>query len=292
MTTLNRQELTSLTGRTVYDSSGDKIGKLGELWTDENSGQPTWVTVHTGLFGMNETFLPVEGLRSSGDDVTTPHTKEQVKDAPNFDPSSGHIDRDEETRLYRHYGLTGGGTDTVGERSATTGRAATGRTGRTDTDLTDTDLTSADRTSAGHRAAVGHDTSGPNTDDAMTRSEERLKVGTEEREAGRARLRKYVVTSTEQVEVPVSREEVRVEREPITDANRGAALDGPAISEEEHEVTLHEERPVVETEAVPVERVRLSKERVTGNETVSGEVREERIDTDVQGDARGRRPGV
>jgi uncharacterized protein (TIGR02271 family) len=266
MTTMNRREIASWTGRTVYDGSGDKIGKLGELWTDENSGEPTWVTVHTGLFGMNETFLPVQGLRPSGDDLTTSYSKEQVKDAPNFDPSSGHIDRDEESRLYRHYGLAGG-TGGTGQRTADTGRAAGDR-------------------------AVGHDTSGPNTDDAMTRSEEHLRVGTEEREAGRARLRKYVVTSTEQVDVPVSREEVRVEREPITDANRGAALDGPAISEEEHEVTLREERPVVDKEAVPVERVRLSKERVTGNETVSGEVREERIDTDVQGDVRGRRPGV
>jgi len=80
--------------------------------------------------------------------------------------------------------------------------------------------------------------------------------------------------------VPVSREEVTLEREPITDANVGNALDGPDISEEEHEVTLHAERPVVETEAVPVERVRLGKETVTGQETVSGEVRKEQIEFD------------
>ena len=114
----------------------------------------------------------------------------------------------------------------------------------------------------------------------MTRSEERLNVGTETTEAGRARLRKYVVTEQQSVNVPVTREEVRIEREPITDANRDEALSGPDISEEEHEVTLHDERPVVETEAVPVERVRLSKEQVTEQETVSGEVRKEQIDTD------------
>ena len=85
----------------------------------------------------------------------------------------------------------------------------------------------------------------------MTRSEEQLRVGTETREAGRARLRKHVVTEQQKVTVPVSREEVRVEREPITDANRGDAYDGPAISEEEHEVTLRAERPVVDNEAVP-----------------------------------------
>ena len=130
---------------------------------------------------------------------------------------------------------------------------------------------------------VGHDTSGPTTDNAMTRSEEQLHVGTETRESGRARLRKYVVTEQETVTVPVQREEVRIEREPITDANRGEALDGPAISEEEHEVVLHEERPVVEKEAVPVERVRLDKETVTEQQQVTEEVRKEQIDTDGDG---------
>ena len=81
--------------------------------------------------------------------------------------------------------------------------------------------------------------------------------------------------------VPVSREEVRVEREPITDKNVGAARSGPNISEEEHEVVLHEERPVVEKEAVPVERVRLGTETVTDQETVSEDVRKEQIDTDL-----------
>ena len=130
------------------------------------------------------------------------------------------------------------------------------------------------------RTAVGHDTSGPNTDAAMTRSEERLNVGTETRETGRARLRKHVVTEQQQVTVPVSHEELRVEREPITDANRGDAYDGPAISEEEHEVTLRAERPVVSTETEAVERVRLGTETVRGEETVSGEVRKEEIEVD------------
>ncbi len=127
---------------------------------------------------------------------------------------------------------------------------------------------------------VGHDTSGPTTDDAMTRSEERLRVGTERVEAGRARLRKYVVSENVTQTVPVTREEVRVEREPITDANIGNAMDGPAISEEEHEVVLHEERPMVAKEAVPVERVRLTKDAVTEEHTVSEEVRKEVIETE------------
>jgi uncharacterized protein (TIGR02271 family) len=126
----------------------------------------------------------------------------------------------------------------------------------------------------------GHDVSGPTTDEAMTRSEEELRVGTTRREAGRARLRKYVVTEEETVTVPVQREEVRVEREPITDANVDDAMDGPAISEEEHEVVLHEDEPVVETRAVPKERVRMNKDTVTEQETVTEHVRKERVDVD------------
>jgi uncharacterized protein (TIGR02271 family) len=118
--------------------------------------------------------------------------------------------------------------------------------------------------------AVGRDVSGPTTDDAMTRSEEELRVGTAQRGRGRVRLRKYVTTEQRQVTVPVQREEVRVEREPITDANLDAATRGPEISEEEHQVVLHEEEPVVEKRVVPRERVRLDKETVTEQEQVGG----------------------
>jgi uncharacterized protein (TIGR02271 family) len=133
---------------------------------------------------------------------------------------------------------------------------------------------------AGHDRSASHDTSGPNTDDAMTRSEEHLVAGTQQTEVGKARLRKYVVTETQQVDVPVSHEEVRLEREPITDANRDAAYSGGDITEEEHEVTLRAEKPVVGTETEAVERVRLGKETVTDTETVSGEVRKEQIEFD------------
>jgi uncharacterized protein (TIGR02271 family) len=117
----------------------------------------------------------------------------------------------------------------------------------------------------------------------MTRSEEHLRVGTETQEVGRARLRKHVVTEHQQVSVPVAHDEVTLEREPITDANRGAAHDGPAISEEEHEVTLHAQHPVVDTEAVAVERVRLATQTVTNQETVGGQVRKEEIELDTDG---------
>jgi uncharacterized protein (TIGR02271 family) len=133
---------------------------------------------------------------------------------------------------------------------------------------------------------VGEDTSGPTTDDAMTRSEEELRVGTTDREAGRVRLKKYVVEDEVTQTVPVRREEVRVEREPITDANVSDATAGPEISEEEHEVVLHEEEPVAEKRTVPKERVRLDKDVHTEEREVSDTLRTEQIDVD---DARGSR---
>ena len=248
------------------------------------------MTVHTGLFGTNETFVPVQGADLSGDRVTLAHEKAQIKDAPNI-AEDGHLTPQEEEQLYRYYGVgydesadTGraqgfvAGDAAGGRHAAGYGETGYGEAGTQDRSRTDRDGAGVRDDVEGR--TVGRDTSGPTTDEAMTRSEEQLRVGTETREAGRARLSKHVVTEHQQVTVPVSREEVTLEREPITEDNRGGAYDGPAISEEEHEVTLRAERPVVDVEAVPVERVRLGKETVTDQETVGGEVRKEEVELD------------
>ncbi|MGC5223827.1 DUF2382 domain-containing protein [Micromonospora sp. DT81.3] len=248
---ISTDNIGALVGSTVIGSDGDKIGTVGQVYVDPDTGRPNWITVRTGLFGMRESFVPLDAAEQTGDDIRVPYSKDFVKDAPNID-HEGALEEDETDNLYSYYGGGSAGYS----RTADDDRGA------------DTNGT------------VGHDTSGPNTDDAMTRSEERLHVGTEKVQTGRARLRKYVVTENQTVTVPVTREEVRIEREPITDANVGDALSGPDISEEEHEVILTEERPVVAKETVPVERVRLDKETVTENETVTGEVRKEEIEFD------------
>ena len=265
---IGTEHLQTIVGSHAVDNDGDKLGKIGNVYLDDRTGEPAWATVNTGLFGTKESFVPLADARMEGDTLVVPYDKAQVKDAPKVD-DDGHIGDDEQAELYRYYGLAGVSSNGH-DGFAGTADAGTSGVGTTDS-------------AVGYEnevGAVGHDTSGPTTDDAMTRSEERLNVGTETRESGRARLRKYVVTEQETVTVPVTREEVRIEREPITDANRGEALDGPAISEEEHEVVLHEERPVVQKEAVPVERVRLGKETVTDQQQVTEEVRKEQIDTD------------
>jgi uncharacterized protein (TIGR02271 family) len=260
----------------VLSTDGDKLGSIGQVYADDADGQPTWVTIKTGLFGTSESFVPLQNARLEGDDIVVPHTKAQIKDAPRVE-SDGHLDPAEEDRLYDHYGL-GGLSQTYTD--ATAGQYANDA----GTDRAAGFATAGDGLS--DRETVGRDTSGPTTDDAMTRSEERLNVGTERQATGRVRLRKYVTTENVTQTVPVQREEVRIEREPITDANRAEALSGPDISNEEHEITLHEERPVVEKEAVPVERVRLDKDTVTDEVTVDEQVRKERIETDGVDDTR------
>jgi uncharacterized protein (TIGR02271 family) len=118
----------------------------------------------------------------------------------------------------------------------------------------------------------------------MTRSEEELDVSTSRRTAGTARLRKFVDTENVSQTVSLERESARVTREPITGANRDAAMDGPEISTEEHEVTLTSEEPVVEKRTVAKEQVGMGKETVTEDREVSEDLRKERID--VEGDVR------
>jgi uncharacterized protein (TIGR02271 family) len=243
-------------GRTMVDPAGDKLGTIEAIYLDDETGQPEWATVTSGLFTAKTAFVPLAGAEATGDAIQVPYDKDQVKGAPS-PQADGSLSQDDEAELYRHYGL-----DYSQHRSDSGLPAGTAEDSRDDT--------------------VGRDVSGPTTDDAMTRSEEELRVGTQTREAGRARLRKYVTTEHQQVTVPVQREEVRVEREPIIDANRDAATSGPAISEEEHEVTLREEEVVVDKRAVPKERVRLDTETVTDERQVAEEVRKEQIEVDDQ----------
>src|SRR4051794_9969584 len=277
---------TDLQGRTVFGSDGSKIGKIADLYDDDSGGAPIFATVHTGLFATKTTFVPMTQAQLQGDDIHVPYTKDVVKGAPIIE-ADAEVSPQEEQEIFSYYGL---GSDTRDyDTAATAGTAGTpGRdSGTTEAGMAGTAGTAAAGTAgtrgtetSGGRDTVGHDTSGPTTDQAMTRSEEQLRVGTQNVEAGRARLRKYVVTEHVTQTVPVSHEEVRIEREPVTEANMPSATDGPAISEEEHEVVLHAEQPVVQKEAVPVERVRLDTETVTEQQEVTDEVRKEQIETD------------
>ena len=243
------EETLTWRGQDLFGADGEKLGTIEEIYLDAETEQPEWALVNSGLFGTKRSFVPLRNASREGDQITVPFDKGTVGDAPKVDPD-GQLSQREESELYRHYGLD------YSESQSGSGLPE------------------------GDAGTVGHDVSGPTTDDAMTRSEEELTVGKTEREAGRVRLRKYVVEDEVTQTVPVRREEVRVEREPITDGNVDDALEGPAISSEEHEVVLHEEEPVAEKRAVPKERVRLDKDVTTEERQVSDTVRKEQVEVD------------
>jgi uncharacterized protein (TIGR02271 family) len=286
-------DISSWRGRAMVAGDGDKIGKIDEIYLDAETGRPEWALVNTGLFGTKSNFVPLTGASAEGEEVRVDYTKDQVKEAPGVDPE-GELSQGDEATLYRHYGLeyserrsgsglpegsagaagTGTGTEAGGDIATAAGAgtaAADGTTSDAGTDTSASAATAGDGESGGGRFTRGED-------DAMTRSEEELRVGTAERERGRARLRKWVETEQVDETVPVRRETARVEREPITDENVDDAMSGAEISETEQEITLHEEEPVVEKRAVPKERVRLEKDTETDEEQVSETVRKERIE--------------
>ena len=256
--------VSTLSAASIVDASGDTLGKVAEVYLDDRTAQPQWVTVRLGPSGAKEVFVPLAAARLVGGVLMVDATTEQVSGAPQVH-EDGRVSGQEETEIYRYYGLTGPG---AGDGTANRPVAA----GEIDPSGTGSDLGT-----------------GPGSDPGkgMTRSEERLVAGTREEMTARVRLRRYVVTEIQTVQVPVRREEVRLEHEPITAAERDAAYAGGSVtditditeaSDEEREMILHAERPVMTTETVPVERIRMNKETVRATEAVAGEVRKERIE--------------
>ena len=346
-------------GANVLSGDGEKIGSIGQVFVDNEDGQPSWVTVRTGLFGISESFVPLEGAREEGNDIVVPYSKNQVKDAPRID-ADRPLEPAEEDRLYQHYQLDTGrtyaeatadtadstpdpGTQRTGTPTATddapapaaqdttapdrsapataartpgydttapatndapapatqdttapdrSAPATAARTPGYDTTAPATqDTTAPDRdaapaaqdTTAPDRSAPataartpGYDTTAPATNDAPAPAAQDT-TATEQPAAGGARLRKYVTTEYVTRTVPVQREEVRIEREPIPEENRGDIADR---ADDENEVILHEERIIVTKETVPVERVHIGTETVTEDVTIKEKVRKEHIDTE------------
>ena len=262
-----QRNIHDLANATAYDRNGDKLGSVKEVYINDATGQPDFVEVGHGLFGMSSSVVPLRGHQLAGEELRLAFTKDRISDAPDFN-SDDHLSESDQQTIYRHYGLEG--TDNI--------------------ETYESDIRDHQRDTAGLAGGAGgvggavhdrdHVDATTHTEgDSITRSEERLNVDKERVSAGQVRLRKYVVHDTETVEVPVQREEVRVERTPI-DADNAAAHRGGELHDEEASVTLSEERVVVNKETVPVEEVRLEKETVRDTEVVSEDVAREEIDVD------------
>ena len=300
------KNIKDLFNATAYDKDGEKLGNVNEVFVDDQSGQPTFVEVNHGLFGMNSSLVPLRGHDFSGDDLKLGFSKDRIKDAPDFD-SDKPLTPEAQSDIFKHYGLDNAhdvtdykdsnldskrdvqaGADKdhnltagAGAAGAGAGVAGAGAAGaHADEKKAATHTTDAAATE--RKAGVADDAAAArtNNDGELIRSEEQLNVNKERVATGEARLRKYVVTDTETVEVPVEREEVSVERTPISaeDAkNYNGTISGDS---EEASVTLHEERVNVNKETVPVEKINLKKDTVRDTETHTEELRKEQIDTD------------
>lgn len=231
---------------TAYDNNGDKVGDVNEVFVDDSSGQPTFVDVNHGLFGMGNSLVPLRGHSLDGDNLTLAYAKERIKGAPDFDADKP-LKPEQQTEIYQHYGVSEsshvdgytGGERPREERPGNENTFAEGAytgTSHTDASAEQSHLDGGPVGAAGAgagsglagagaadaAASAGTDTNSTeeptasSNDNTLIRNEEHLNVGTERVETGQARLRKYVVTETETVEVPVSHEEVRVERTPIS----------------------------------------------------------------------------
>ena len=243
--TMSTNDLMSAQGMPVLSSEGDKIGSVDEIYVDEQTEQPEWIGLGTGFFGTKRVLVPVAGAQLSEDALQVPYSKQQVKDTPDID--ADEISQETEAELYAHYGLD------YSER-------------RSDTGLPE-------------GTAAGATPRGTTGEGDVVRTEEELRVGKRETEAGRARLRKWVETEPVETDVELRQETARVTREPIDQPVSDAE-----IGEEEIDVQLRGEEAVVQKEAVAKERIGLEKDVETERQTVSDEVRKERVE--VEGDVK------
>jgi uncharacterized protein (TIGR02271 family) len=242
---LTEQQIRSLYGQDVQDRSGAKIGSVGQVWADA-AGEPTWVSVKTGVMGHHESMTPLQAARMQENGrLQVPYDKATVRSAPSVETGTDQpLGADQLAQLYRHYQLQQQGAARQPEQPP--------------------------RRMPGAPEVV--------------RSEERLRVGAESEPAGTAHLRKHVVTENVHTTVPIEHDEVSVVREPITAANRGDTR--PDIRDEQRDMELRAEHPVVAKEQVPVERVRLTKDEVVEEKPVDAQVRRELVDADVPDRAR------
>jgi len=268
-------------GYEVYDRNGEKIGKVDDLFVDEND-QPEYIGVKMGFLGLEgRGLIPMEVARVDEADrlIELSADKAQVKESPSFNDDRD-ITPDYEEQVYSHYGLQRAQTNGArGGYGAYYGDEETGKVGP--------GMREGD-TETGEFRGHSEDDEGVNqsgTDDLededelrVQRTEEELKAGTREREAGALNVRKRVRTDREQVRVPTRHEEVSVERVPVNDREASEA----EIGDDEVTMPVVEDEVVTEKRPVVKEELRIRKDVVQDEEVVEEDVRKEEVDVDDQ----------
>jgi uncharacterized protein (TIGR02271 family) len=274
---------------TVYDRNGDKIGKVDDLFVDEND-TPEYVGVKMGFLGLEGTSLiPMELARVDENDrrIEVSVDKAQVKEGPSFDDDED-ITPDYEERVYSHYGLqrAQSGGEQRGGYGAYYGDDDDQEAGKVGPGMREGDTETGEFRGHAEADEGVHQSHGSDLEDEdelrVQRSEEELRAGTREREAGALNIRKRVRTDREQVRVPTKHEEVSVERVPVNEERTGAE-----IGEDEVSMPVVEEEAVVGKQSVVKEEVRVRKDVVDDEEVVEEDVRKEEVDIDDSTTTRG-----
>jgi uncharacterized protein (TIGR02271 family) len=239
-------DLNRYRGADVYSRDEEKIGTVDQVYVDRQTQQPEWISIGTGFLRMQQPVVPIRGADMRDEAISVPYDKERVKDSPNVEGEQ--ISQETEAALYSHYELE------YSERRSDTGLPEGAPAG----------------------TETGGTAEGTGTE-SVTRHEEELRVGKAPAETGRLRLHKWVETEPVETDVELRQETAQVQRERIDQPAPGAGLE-----EQEVEVPLQGERPVVEKETVAKERVTPTKDTETRKERVSDQVRKERVETEEE----------
>ena len=271
-------------GYTVVDQDGSKIGKVDDLFLDEND-RPEYFGVKMGFLGTSSTLIPADiaTVDKERGFIEVSQTKDSVKNGPAFnDDHEITPEYENEVRSYYSLGATNGTEDRGSYGDYEGGEhSGAGTTGSTSAGTVGSGMSMGDTESGEFREhdrnEEGVAQSGSDLEDEdelrVQRSEEELRAGTREREAGSMKVRKRVRTDRERIEVPVKHEEVSVERVPVS----GEATEAQ-IGEDEVSIPVTEEEVVVDKKAVAKEEIRLRKDVVEGTEVVEEDVRREEVD--------------
>lgn len=265
-----------LIGARVTGGDGQVVGTVQQVFKDDASGRPVWARIRAGT---RDRFVPLAGGQLTKDGLKVPYDAKQIMSSPEIG-AERHISPAQTDQLRRHFGLTVPAQ--AGEPRRGEARPGDVRPGPAEPG--EALLRQAQRGEARvGEVRIGETKRG---EEWLIRAEERVEVGTEMLESGRARLHKYVDVEPVDQAIRVFHEEYEVERVPITPEEHIRGV----IAEGEQEVVLHEERPVFRKEAVPVERVRLSVKRVPEDRTIHEEIRKERIEIEGNGVRQGLSP--
>ena len=268
----------------VYDPTGSKIGKVDDLFVDEGD-QPEYIGVKMGLFGTKSTLIPWELVEVREDEgrIIAALDKDRVKDGPAFDDDQ-EITPEFENEVYSYYGLQQSGSTEGRGSYADYTSGTTGESAGSGMAMGDTDSGEFREHPPAKEGVSGEGAEDLEDEDELRvqRSEEELRAGTREREAGQLKVRKRVRTDREQIEVPTRHEEVSVVRVPV----EGEATEAE-IGDDEVSVPVTEEEVVVEKRPVAKEEVRIRKDVVSDTETVEEDVRREEVEVEDETERRG-----